>query len=38
MTGYGHATMVELLVPEIKAGNLTEIYLVGGCDNLDPKR
>lgn len=30
--------MAEILVPEIKAGNLTEIYLVGGCDNLDPIR
>lgn len=30
--------MAEKLVPEILAGNLTEIYLVGGCDNLDPTR
>lgn len=30
--------MVDLLVPEIQAKNLTEIYLVGGCDNLDPTR
>lgn len=38
MTGYGHGAMAELLVPEIKAGNLKEIYLIGGCDNLDPTR
>lgn len=36
--GYGHATMVDLLVPEIQAGHIKEIYLVGGCDNLDPER
>jgi hydroxylamine reductase (hybrid-cluster protein) len=30
--------MVDLLVPEIQAGHIKEIYLVGGCDNLDPER
>lgn len=36
--GFGHKTLCELLVPEIQNGNLKEIYVVGGCDNLDPER
>ena len=38
LTGYGHKTMTSLLVKPIMEGKIKEIYLIGGCDNLDPNR
>jgi hydroxylamine reductase len=36
--GYGHEALTNLLVPPIQQGKVKKIYVVGGCDNLDPER
>jgi hydroxylamine reductase len=36
--GYGHDGMKKLLVDPIQKGYIKHIYLIGGCDNLDPSR
>lgn len=38
MTGFGHESLAELLVPPIMAGKVKNIILSGGCDNSDPER
>lgn len=38
LTGYGHEQLIKTLVPPITRGNITDIYLIGGCDGTDPER